>query len=58
MNRSVASINARQWFKACERNELETVSVNEHHLPITILETLIALLTISGDKLTAIESDD
>ncbi len=57
-DRHVAPVYARQWFKTYDRTELEQVSVNEHYLPIPILETLVVLLTIPEDELRLIESDD
>jgi Zn-dependent peptidase ImmA (M78 family) len=56
--RHVAPVYARQWFKTYDRTELEQISVNEHYLPIPVLETLVILLTIPEDELRLISDDD
>jgi hypothetical protein len=57
-DRHTAPVYARHWFKTYGRTRLEQVSVNEHYLPIPILETLVVLLTIPEDELRLISEDD
>jgi len=41
----------REWFRTYDRDRLESLPVTEHHLPVSVMETLVVLLTIPEDEL-------
>ncbi len=48
----------RQWFRTFDRDNVETVHVEEHYLPVPSLSTLVAILSIPEDELEQDEEDE
>ncbi len=49
---------ASEWFRTFDNDYLEHLSVEEHYLAVSVMDTLVVLLNVPEDELPGLDDDD